>query len=212
MGTGRQHEARFDGNLEIDWVLKTGEDSVWEQNQDTKLKEGGCFAIIPDWVACGSRNEEWWSCGVFLTTTDHRQGMIGSKRYEGLEGLLWWRLLFGIDGGLGSFISQVFKLIFWCRVQMRIGNLDSLEIKSSIFILLIRFNHFTCNACAIRPHKIKRVVHYYKLCVVGGKNALANIFYWFNVSQCTYRRWITTVSNLHACPLGQYQSTHSCLY
>jgi hypothetical protein len=30
-------------------------------------------------------------------------------------------------------------------------NLDSSEIKNNIFILLIRFNHSTCNACPICP-------------------------------------------------------------
>jgi hypothetical protein len=48
---------------------------------------------------------------------------------------------------------------------------------------------------------IKEIVAYYcRLHAVGGKNALTNIFYQFNVSQCTCKRWITTVSNLHICP------------
>jgi hypothetical protein len=34
-------------------------------------------------------------------------------------------------------------------------NLDNSEFQISIFILLIRFNHSTCNACPIHPHKIK---------------------------------------------------------
>jgi hypothetical protein len=35
-------------------------------------------------------------------------------------------------------------------------NLDSSEIKISMFILLIRFNHSTCNAHPICPHQMKR--------------------------------------------------------
>jgi hypothetical protein len=49
-------------------------------------------------------------------------------------------------------------------------SLDSSEIKISIFILSIRFDHSTCNAHPIRPHKIKRVAHYYRLHIVGDKN------------------------------------------
>jgi hypothetical protein len=51
-------------------------------------------------------------------------------------------------------------------------NLDSSEIKISIFILFIRFNQSACNACPICPHKIKRVAHYYRLRAVDGKSAL----------------------------------------
>jgi hypothetical protein len=80
--------------------------------------------------------------------------------------------------------------------------LDSLKIKISIFILFIRFNHSTCNARPIRPHKIKGVAHYYKLRAVGGQIVLTNVFYRFNVSQCTCRRWITTIINLHTPPSG----------
>jgi hypothetical protein len=40
----------------------------------------------------------------FLGGNDQRQGKAGSKRYEGLKGLHWWRMLFGNDGGLGSLI------------------------------------------------------------------------------------------------------------
>jgi hypothetical protein len=28
---------------------------------------GGCIAIIPDQIACGSQNKEHWSCEAFLT-------------------------------------------------------------------------------------------------------------------------------------------------
>jgi hypothetical protein len=79
-----------------------------------------------------------------------------------------------------------------------IRNLDSLKIKISIFILLIKFNHycrlqsrwqkrsqqtfyspllrFACNARTIRPHKIKRVAHYCRLHAIGGKSALNKRF------------------------------------
>jgi hypothetical protein len=53
-----------------------------------------------------------------------------------------------------------------------IENLDNSDIKISIFSLLIRFNHSTCNAHPIHPHKIKRVAHYYRLRAVSGKSAL----------------------------------------
>jgi hypothetical protein len=59
---------------------------------------------------------------------------------------------------------------------MMIGNLDSSEIKSSIFILLIRFNHSTYNAHPIRPHKIKEVAHYCRLRAAGGKSMLNRHF------------------------------------
>jgi hypothetical protein len=39
---------------------------------------------IPNRVACRSQNEEHWTCGVFLTAKDHRQGKTSSKKYEGL--------------------------------------------------------------------------------------------------------------------------------
>jgi hypothetical protein len=64
------------GNLQTDWVLKTGEDSVQELNQDIKLKEGGCFAIIPTWVACESQNEERWSYRVFSTVVTSSKGRL----------------------------------------------------------------------------------------------------------------------------------------
>jgi hypothetical protein len=86
MARGRQHVAKF---LTKIWkhigVLKTGEELVREWNHDNKLKgKGGCFVTIPDRVACRSQNEEHWTCGVFLTAKDHRQGKTSSKKYEGL--------------------------------------------------------------------------------------------------------------------------------
>jgi hypothetical protein len=81
-------------------------------------------------------------------------------------------MLSGIDRGLGSLISRVFKLRSFHRLKVMIENLDSSKIKISIFILLIRFNHSTCNARPIYPNKIKRVAHYCRLRAVGGKSTL----------------------------------------
>jgi hypothetical protein len=42
--------------------------------------------------------------------------------------------------------------------------LDNWKIKINIFILLIRFNHFTCNASSYSSSQNKRVAHYCRLC------------------------------------------------
>jgi hypothetical protein len=36
------------------------------------------LATIPDWIACGSRNDECWSYGVFLAVTTNDKGRTGS--------------------------------------------------------------------------------------------------------------------------------------
>jgi hypothetical protein len=38
--------------------------------------EGGCLAIIPDQIACRNRNEEHWSCEVFLAVTINDKEML----------------------------------------------------------------------------------------------------------------------------------------
>jgi hypothetical protein len=81
-------------------------------------------------------------------------------------------VLFGIDRGPGSLISRLVTLESSHRLKVGIGNLDNFKIKISIFIFIFRFSHSTSNARPIRPHKIKRVAHYCRLRVVGGKSAL----------------------------------------
>jgi hypothetical protein len=51
-------------------------------------RKGGYIAIILGQVACGSRNQEHQSCGVFLMANGHRQERTGSDEYDGLESLL----------------------------------------------------------------------------------------------------------------------------
>jgi hypothetical protein len=100
------------------------------------------------------------------TRWDQRQKYTGSEKYEGL---LRWRVFFGIDGGLRSLNSRVFKLGSFHRLKLGIKNLDSSRIKIIIFISLIRFNHSICNARPIRPHKIKRIAYNYRLRAVDSK-------------------------------------------
>jgi hypothetical protein len=49
----------FDGNLETDWVLEEGR-KIWFENRTkiTVWRKRGCFVIIPNRIACGSRSEE----------------------------------------------------------------------------------------------------------------------------------------------------------
>jgi hypothetical protein len=50
---------------------------------------------------------------------------------------------FGFDSELGTLISRVFKLGYFHRLKVMIGNLDSSKVRISIFILLIRLNQST---------------------------------------------------------------------
>jgi hypothetical protein len=81
-------------------------------------------------------------------------------------------MIFGTNQRLGSLVSHVLKLRSFHRLEVGIEHLDSSRIKIIIFILLISFNHSTCNAHPIRPHKIKRVAYYCRLYAVGGKIVL----------------------------------------
>jgi hypothetical protein len=101
----------FDENLETGWVFERRKEVRFQNG--TKIKnrrQGGCFVTIPNWVACGSWNEEHWCYGVPLMAKGHRQGRAWLERFEGLEDLLWRRMLSGIDRRLWSLISWVLKL------------------------------------------------------------------------------------------------------
>jgi hypothetical protein len=196
-------------NLELDWSFKD-EDLVRKQNWNTDGTKGKHFAIIPDWMTCGSQNEEFWKCGVRLMAKHSSKERLDWLGMKDLQDRLRWRVLFGINGGLGSLIPRVSKL------RSRIGSRWWSEFRQvrdhiNIFILLIRFNHSTYNARPIRPHKIKSVAHYYRLRESWWQNALANVFYWFNASHCTGKRWImtTTIFTLvHHGPIPKYP-THA---
>jgi hypothetical protein len=173
MDIGRQHELRLStktGNRLSFWRWK--KIRFDNRNKIIDWTKGECFAISPDRMACRTRSEECWSCGAFLTADDNQQGRIGSKRYEGREDLLRWSMIFGTNQRLGSLVSHVLKLRSFHRLEVGIEHLDSSRIKIIIFILLISFNHSTCNARPIRPHKIKRVAYYCRLYAVGGKIVL----------------------------------------
>jgi hypothetical protein len=57
----------------------TEEELVREYNQNGKFKEGVCFAIFPDRIACGSRSEKYWSCEVFLMVTSSGKGRLNRR-------------------------------------------------------------------------------------------------------------------------------------
>jgi hypothetical protein len=103
-----------DGTLKIDWVSKDGirYGSRMEPRYHIEWK-GGCFTIIPNWFACGSRNEECWSCGVPLTAKDSYKERLDWIGMKDPEDFLRWRGFFGIDGGLGSLIPRVSELGSW---------------------------------------------------------------------------------------------------
>jgi hypothetical protein len=86
---GRQRETNFwckSRNRLSFWRRK----KIWFENRTktTNQRQRGCFATIPDRVACGSWNEELWSYGVPLTEKGHRWGRTSLKSYEGLKDLL----------------------------------------------------------------------------------------------------------------------------
>jgi hypothetical protein len=128
---------------------------------------------------------EWWSLlndETPLTIKDCIRNVWRSERSSPMKGV------FEIDWRLGSLIPWVFKLGSLHRLKIMIKHWDNSRIKINIFMLLIEFSHFNMQS------------HYCKLHTIGGKNALTNVFYRFNASQCTCRRWITSVINLHTCP------------
>jgi hypothetical protein len=134
-----------------------------------------CFEIISDRVTLGNWNGERWGWGVFDIANDHRQGKVRSQRYESLKDLLWWRMFFGIDWGHGNLISWVFKLGFLRRLRMMVRNLDSSQIKISIFVLLIRCNHFNMPSTNYSSQN-KMHSQLLQAMPVGGKSVLNKCF------------------------------------
>jgi hypothetical protein len=101
-----------------------GRKKIWFENR-TKITNWNKWRMIFDhsWSGCMWKSEwgplELWS---FLGGNDHRQRKARSDKYEGMEDLLWWMMLFGFDWRLGSLVSWVFKLGFLCRLRMMIEN------------------------------------------------------------------------------------------
>jgi hypothetical protein len=121
---GRQHQAKFLAEIwkQIEF-LKNEEDLVQEQNQDNKLKTRRML-YNHFWLDCIRKPDRGTlELRSFLDSNDQRQGKDGSGRYKGLENLIWWRMLFGIDSGLGSLISLVFKLRSSHRIKGVIGKM-----------------------------------------------------------------------------------------
>jgi hypothetical protein len=100
--------------------LKAEEDLVREPNQDNKLKE---MSMLYDYSRLDCMlKPEWGALKLqsFLNGNGQRQAKAGSDRYDGLENLLWWRILFEVDCRPGGLISWVFKLWFQHRLKVMI--------------------------------------------------------------------------------------------
>jgi hypothetical protein len=104
----------FDEKLKTDWVFEDGKrfGSTRESRQQIEWEEDSLWSFpIRLHAEAGMRNagvvEFSWR---WMTISKER---LRSGKYEGLEGLLRWRVLFGMDGGLGSLIYWVFKLGFF---------------------------------------------------------------------------------------------------
>jgi hypothetical protein len=83
------------------------------------------------------------------------------------------------SAGLHHLKTRIKKIIFMTmitrmiRIKTMIGTGMTQRSRLALLSLLIRFNHSICTTNPMRPHKIKRVAHYCKLHVVGGKSALS---------------------------------------
>jgi hypothetical protein len=96
----------FNGKLETDWVFEDGRrfgsrtESRWQIEGNEDALQSFLIGLHAE-----AGHKERWNYGVPLTAKGDRQGRTWLKRYEGLEDLLWWRMLFGTDRGLGSLVS-----------------------------------------------------------------------------------------------------------
>jgi hypothetical protein len=102
----RQCEAIFLTSIwkRIEFV-KMGEDLAREQNLDNKLKGRRMLCDHPRSDCMQKSERGTLELRSSLMANDYRQGRTGSEKYEGLEDLLRWRMLFGTDGGLGRLVS-----------------------------------------------------------------------------------------------------------
>jgi hypothetical protein len=108
----------FDENLETHWVFEDGgrSGSRAESRQQIEWEEDALRSFLIELQAeAGMRN-----AGVFLTVTTSGKERLDQTGMTVRESSLMKDAL-EIDWRLGSLISWVFKLEFWCGVNMMIG-------------------------------------------------------------------------------------------